>query len=88
MVGFLPKRARNGSYTTNAEVCLGHTSLVRLTFMVVRSRLGGIETESVQEVDIRLRAMRFIILVDDRRDLAQVVVLLKLLLNGKELLHG
>lgn len=63
-------------------------SLDNLVLVVVWTRLSGLETEAVQQVDVGLSALGFVVGVPDSLDLLQAKVLADLVLGGEDGLHG
>lgn len=67
---------------------LGKATLVQAFLMKVWARLGGIEAETVHQIDVRLGAMTLVVLVGDGSDLLEAKITPDLCLGLKDGFHG
>lgn len=73
--------------SASSDVGMGEATLVNAGSMLVRTRLRGLETETVHEIDVGLGAMALVVLVRNRRDLLETELLLELGLSCEGSIH-
>lgn len=70
----LDQRLDHRGATTNGNIAASKTTLVQLVGMIVRPRFGWLESEPIEEVDVRLGTVRLVVLIRQGPNLGQTTV--------------